>query len=197
MPSCPLLIARTVRAAHLILTGYGHWLPNDPRGSGSTELRKPTLGELGTIHHGRKRLQPSRAALREFYRAAEPKLDHPVIWFDAQTRVALGRAVHHVVTERGYTCWALAILRNHLHAVVRTHRDTADVMLAKIADGTRDVLREKSLVASTHPVWSQRPYKVYLRTRAEILGRIEYVNNNPMKERLASQRWRCVSAFEG
>lgn len=30
---------RPIIAHHLILHGYGHWFPNDPRGSGSDEVR--------------------------------------------------------------------------------------------------------------------------------------------------------------
>lgn len=32
--------SRYIIAHHLILHGYGHWLPNDPRGSGSREIRQ-------------------------------------------------------------------------------------------------------------------------------------------------------------
>lgn len=44
---------RIVIAHHLVMTLYGHWLPNDLRGSGSEELRNPELEELGPIHFGR------------------------------------------------------------------------------------------------------------------------------------------------
>ena len=39
---------------HLILHGYRHWLPNDPRGSGSIEIRDEKLSDLGPVHTGRK-----------------------------------------------------------------------------------------------------------------------------------------------
>ena len=63
---------RYTLAAHLILTGYGHWLPNDPRGRGLTSIRKDELEELGPIHHGRKKVPPPRDELRNFYRSATP-----------------------------------------------------------------------------------------------------------------------------
>ena len=63
----PLIIAY-----HLVWTAYGWWLPNDPRGSGSRELRNDILSELGEIHYGRKRVQPAGREVRAFYeRAAE------------------------------------------------------------------------------------------------------------------------------
>ena len=46
---------RTTIAHHLLLHSYGHWLPNDPRGSGSDELRQEKFDHLGTIHKGRKK----------------------------------------------------------------------------------------------------------------------------------------------
>ena len=195
MGNAPIHLCSTVIAAHLLLTGYGHWLPNDPRGSGSSEIRSAPLRELGDLHRGRKRVQPARAELRTFYRDAEPKLMHPTVWFDAAMRDAMAQAVGRVISANGYTCWALAILRNHLHAVIRTHRDKADVMLGKIADGTRERLHELRAVPEGHPVWSERPYKVFLKTRGDVVGRIDYVRKNPMKEGLPSQNWGCVVPF--
>lgn len=195
MPNRPIRIANTVKAAHLILTGYGHWLPNDPRGSGSTEIRKLGLAEFGPIHFGRKRVQPVRADLKAFYRHAEPALEHPTIWFDESSRNVVGGAIGEAVRINEYTVWACAVLRNHLHLVVRTHRDDSLTMLTKIAEVTHDVLHTLSLVPDGHRVWADRPYKVYLRTRDEIVGRIRYVEENPVKERLSAQRWTFVTPF--
>jgi len=90
----PLLIRNVTRAVHLVITGYGHWLPNDPRGSGSIKIRALKLKEHGPIHFGRKKLQPSRVELREFHRHAEAELKHPVLWFDEKMRdaIACGKA---------------------------------------------------------------------------------------------------------
>ena len=197
MGNAPIYLSRTVVAAHLILTGYGHWLPNDPRGSGSSAVRKTELRELGDIHFGRKRVQPPRETLRGFYREAEPKLMHQAVWFDTPARDAMAQAVGQVISQNGYTCWALAILRNHLHAVIRTHRDKAEVMLEKLGAGTRERLHAVQAVPPAHPVWSERPYKVFLKSRQDVVGRIRYVRDNPMKEGLPPQDWGCVVPFTG
>ena len=76
----------TVIAYHLIWTNYGTWLPNDPRGSGSHSVYTPTLGGTGDAHFGRKKVQPARATVREFYDEAEPRLQFPVLRFDAEQR---------------------------------------------------------------------------------------------------------------
>ena len=56
-----------VAGYHLIWTTYGFWLPNDPRGSTSSEIRVEALKELGDIHYGRKEIQPSSQQIREFH----------------------------------------------------------------------------------------------------------------------------------
>lgn len=192
----PTYITNTVKASHLILTGYGHWLPNDIRGSGSTEIRKPTLEELGPIHFGRKRDQPARPELRAFFLAAEPRLDHPTIWFDAPHRQVLARAVERVILDRGYTVYACAMLRNHLHLVVRTHRDNSFTMACHLAEASYNALHAAQLVPADHPVWAQRAYKVYLKTPLEIRTRIDYVKDNPRKEGLPPQEYAFVQPYD-
>ena len=59
-----------VAAYHLIWTAYGWWLPNDPRGSSSHEIRVERLEDLGDLHYGRKRIQPPSREIREFYERA-------------------------------------------------------------------------------------------------------------------------------
>ncbi|MBI3864453.1 MAG: hypothetical protein HY290_21435 [Planctomycetia bacterium] len=91
--------SRIVIGHHQILHGYGHWLPNDPRGSGSQEIRDEKFADLGPVHFGRKQVQPSRQALREFRREAEPLLDFPLIWFDDAKRQALGDSIAQVIRD--------------------------------------------------------------------------------------------------
>jgi hypothetical protein len=113
----------TVIANHLVISGYGHWIPNDPRGSGSTELREEKFEELGPIHFGRKTEQPPTEEIREFYREVEQRLEHETLWFDEGARIAIASAFARVLKERGYTCWACAVLQDHAHLLLRIHRD--------------------------------------------------------------------------
>jgi hypothetical protein len=53
-------------------------------------------------------------------------------------------------------------------------------------------LRGSKLVPEDHPVWSHRPYKVFLYTNDDVLGRIGYVDDNPEKEGLPRQHWGFV-----
>ena len=190
--SPPPTARRVLLASHLVLHGYGHWLSNDPRGSGSETIRKDELKELGDIHPGRKRVQPPRKELKAFYRQAEPLLEHPVVWFDEGMRTVISDAAARVAKERGYTIWAWSVCSNHAHGVARGHRDHAEVIWQQLADATRDALRDAGLVPPDHPVWSHRPYKVFLFDRGGVVGRIGYVEDNPEKEELPRQSWGFV-----
>src|SRR5947209_7930791 len=95
-----------VIAYHLIWTAYGCWLPNDPRGSGSTTIRNDVLAELGELHHGRKRVQPTAGEVRRFYRQAAPLLRHPLLTFGAPERLQVALAFAEVIDAERYTCYA-------------------------------------------------------------------------------------------
>jgi REP element-mobilizing transposase RayT len=183
---------RVILAAHLVFTGYGHWLSNDPRGSGSIETRKEELRELGEIHHGRKHVQPSREELRKFYRVAEPRLDHPVLWFDEPMRRVIAETVGTAAQRFGYTLWAFAVCRNHMHALTRTHRDRAELIWQNLTEATRDALRASGVVPEGHSVWSDRPYKVFKYTREQVIDCMGYIERNPVKEGLPRQEWDFV-----
>jgi hypothetical protein len=184
-----------ILASHLIWTGYAHWLSNAIRGSGSEETRKEELEELGPIHLRRKPLQPSKKELREFHDSAAPLLEHEVIWFDERMREVLARAFAAAARKFRYTVYAFAIPRNHAHAVVRSHRDRSEMIWMNLARAMGDALRSSGLVAASHPVWSHRPYKVFLYFHEEVRGRIKYVEENPEKERLPRQRWDFVAPY--
>ncbi|MCG8409457.1 MAG: hypothetical protein MI923_29995 [Phycisphaerales bacterium] len=146
-----------VIAHHLILTGYGHWLPNDPRGSLSREIRAGKLFALGDIHYGRKTQQPSREGLRAFQKKAQRQLEHPVLWFDAAKRQAIADAFDRVVQSHRYTCFACAILSNHAHLVIRKHRDKAETMITELRhESTARLCRLAVLRASRFSMTQQR-----------------------------------------
>jgi REP element-mobilizing transposase RayT len=183
---------RAILASHLVLTGYGHWLPNDLRGSGSEDLRRDELKALGEILPGRQYSQPPREIVKEFYREAEPHLEHTRLWFDESRRDVIGRAFGGAAKERGYTIWACAICANHVHLVVSSHRDNSRTIWDHLAAAARNALHDARIVPGDHPVWSHRPYKVFLYTPQEVLGRILYVERNPVKEGLPAQKWDFV-----
>ncbi len=186
-----------VIAHHVILMGYGHWLPNDPRGSGSKDVRNEALEDLGEVHRGRKREQPSREELRQFYREAAPRLSHELLWFDAAKRQALGDACEKLVRMRPYTVWACAVMTNHIHLCVRRHRNSDEQIWDDFASATHEALIETCRVPHDHRVWSNRPYAVFLYTPDDVRSRITYIEENPAKSNLPPQSWRFVVPYDG
>ncbi|MBC7773580.1 MAG: hypothetical protein H7210_13880 [Pyrinomonadaceae bacterium] len=189
---------RTIIAHHLILTGYGHWLANDLRGSGSFAFYDEKFAPLGPIHHGRKpaHMQPTRQQLRAFYQQADDLLNFPCIWFTDAMRCTLGRAVGEVIAAEGYTCYAFAAMANHLHLAIRRHRDDAAAMLSKITEHTASQMRLLPEFGPHHPVWANRPYKVFVYTPDDVRTRIGYIEENPEKESLPPQHWPFVTAYD-
>ena len=68
-----------VAGFHLVWTAYGWWLPNDPRGSSSHEIRVEQIAALGELHYGRKPVQPPGRQVGHFYDQARDVLTHPLL----------------------------------------------------------------------------------------------------------------------
>jgi REP element-mobilizing transposase RayT len=186
-----------VAAHHLIWTVYGWWLPNDPRGSSSHEVRVPALAELGPLHYGRKVVQPSSAEQRAFHAEAQERMQHPVLLLDDALIEIVSNCFRKVIQNRRYTCYACAILPNHVHLVIRKHRDHGEDMIDNFQNESRAALIKVGARTNQHPVWGGPGWKVFLFTQEEIVGRIEYVRNNPIKEGRPKQLWDFVQPYDG
>jgi REP element-mobilizing transposase RayT len=199
-PLAPSPRPRRVIAVHLVLTLYGHWAVNDPRGSGSTDFIDGKFEPLGPIHFGRKpnRDQPSRKQLKEFHAQHEELLNFPIFWIDDAKREAIADAIREVIRAHGYTCYACAICGNHVHLLIRTHKHDALTIWTHFAEGMRERLRLRfpTEISPNHPVISARPYKVFLYHPDQVWDRIGYVQSNPLKENLPAQRWDFVAAYD-
>jgi len=160
------------------------------------EIRKEELEVLGPIHRGRKMEQPPKKEVARFYGEAEPLLDHERLWFNEAMRVALGQAFGEGAGRHGYTVYALAVGRNHVHGVVRAHRDRAAVIWTNLARATRESLREARLIPEGHPLWADRPYKVFLMNNKHVETCIGYVEENLAKAGLGAQKWGFVVPYQ-
>lgn len=184
---------------HLIWTTYGSWLPNDPRGSNSQEVCCAKISPLGELHFGRKRIQPAGKVIREFYEAARGVLKHKllILPIDEVESIACGFA--DTIKKRTYTCYACAIMPDHVHILIRKHRDKAETMIEELQEASRDsILKQPSAQRdSNHPVWGGPGWKVYLETQEDIRRTIHYVEQNPVKIGCPVQRWDFVKPYEG
>ncbi len=184
-----------VIAHHLILTGYSHWLPNDPRGSTSREVVAGKLRGLGELHVGRKFPQPPRQTLKSFHRDARPQLEHAVLWFDAAKRQVIADAFTQTTQDHRYTCFACAILSNHAHLIIRKHRDRAETMIDHLRMESASRLCRLADVPNNHPVWNTGHYKKFLCTPEDITRTAAYIRDNPARERIPDQNFPFVTPY--
>ncbi len=188
----PLVIAH-----HLIWTAYGWWLPNDPRGSGSRTVACDVIGQLGELHYGRKRVQPAGKVVRAFYEQAAGVLKHPLLKFEETARLEVARAFADVIDRERFTCYACAIMPDHVHILLRKHKLHAEEMIATLQDASRLRLSNAGLRPPDHPTWTGGGWKVFLDHPDEVRRTIGYIERNPTAIALPAQRWPFVKPYDG
>jgi REP element-mobilizing transposase RayT len=197
---------RPVVAFHVVCCTYGFWLPNDPRGSCSTEVRAEELRPFGPATPVGERQSvahlPHDFTLR---RIAKEALKYPEVVLTGKQALSIGLGFREMTAKSGYVIHACSILPCHIHLVIRRHRyDIEQVVRLLRQAGTRRLLED-----GLHPfaqlrtergrlpsIWAQDFWKVFLCTEEEILERIAYVEENPLKEGKPRQRWSFVTPFD-
>jgi REP element-mobilizing transposase RayT len=182
---------------HLIWTAYGYWLPNDPRGSMSKTIACDVIAELGALHYGRKQVQPSARAVGEFRDRAKDVLKYSLLDFSPANFSTIADGLAECIREQRYTCYACAIMPDHVHALIRKHKHQAEDMLDNLQEVSRLRLRTVGLRTFDHPVWGGPGWKVFLDTPADLRRTIRYIQENPVKWRLPKQCWEFVTPYDG
>jgi REP element-mobilizing transposase RayT len=180
----------------LIWTAYGTWLPNDPRGSGSRRVAAPQLADLGELHFGRRRIQPPRHVIREFYEEAEERLLFNIIRFEPRQFGLIADGFADAIRQHRYTCYACAIMPDHVHIVIRKHRHNAETMIDNPQAASRLRLSSTHEVPFKHPVWTLNGCKRFLGTPERVRTAIRYVENNALKLGLPAQHWPFVAPYD-
>jgi REP element-mobilizing transposase RayT len=192
MPS-PIVIAY-----HLIWTCYGWWLPNDLRGSFSKTVASDVIAQLGELHFGRKKVQPASRDVRLFHERAAEVLKHPLLELAAAEMRVLGQAFAEVIERCKYTCYACALMPDHVHILIRKHKHLAEDMIASLQDAGRTALVAAGLREAEHPVWTGGGgWKVFLDHPDDVRRTIPYIENNPVKFRRPRQVWPFVKSYDG
>jgi REP element-mobilizing transposase RayT len=179
---------------HLVWTTYGSWLPNDPRGSMSRFLASDVLGDLGELHYGRKQVQPASREIRAFYEHATPRLKHEVLTLSEREIDEAGASFADVIARERYTCYACAILPDHVHLLVRKHRHLAEDMIWHLQNESRSRLRASGFRSADHPTGGGPGWKVFLDEPDDVWRTIRYVASNLTKAR-RTQAWSFVTPY--
>jgi REP element-mobilizing transposase RayT len=188
-----------VRGYHVILSVYGFWLPNDPRGSWSEFVRSWELLRFGSATKVDTRASVAgREHDRDMRRAAKTKLRYPPVQLSGVQARAVGRGFAESVSKTKATIWACSILPEHMHLVIARH-DYVVEQVVNLMKGraTKALIRENIHPFAAYPtrtdrmpkVFARGHWKVYLDSDADIRRAIEYVERNPVKERKPRQTW--------
>jgi REP element-mobilizing transposase RayT len=181
---------------HLVATAYGWWLPNDLRGSTSRTIRNDILRELGELHYGRKRVQPASRDIRAFYERAREVLKHELLEFSEADRLVVAEAFGDAINRNRYTCYACALMRDHVHLCIRKHKHQAEEMIANLHEASRLLLIARGLRPADHPVWGGPGWKVFLDSTDDLWRTVGYIEQNPSKSHQAPQHHPFVTTYD-
>lgn len=195
-----------ILASHIILSAYGFWLPNDPRGSwsdfvGAWELYK--FGPATKVTCRRSYAHdPHDSSIR---RAAKLAMKFPPVRFGDSQRNAIADGFARACNEGGYICHACCIGHDHAHLVVQRHQRNAQTIAGHLkSHATRELTQRGSHPLHGHhgkrgglpTPWSEGSWKVFIDHEAQLHTATRYVRKHPQKEGLLPQQWEFVSATD-
>jgi REP element-mobilizing transposase RayT len=192
-----------VRWYHLIMTAYGFWLPNDPRGSwsdfvGSWELYK--FGPATKVDTKRSLAHdPHDRAARL---AAKAALKYPPVRFNEQQRQAIAEGFEIAAGEGGYHIGALCIGHDHSHAIVARHDRTIEQIARHLKSKATMALTRADLHplkahrqsdGTTPTPWAANCWSVFINDESQLAAAIAYVQRHPQKEGLLPQTYKFLT----
>ncbi len=121
-------------------------------------------------------------AIREFYSHARPILDDELLEFTARDRDVIVQSFGETILWERYTCYAMEIMRDHVHLCIRKHRQLAEQMILTFQEFSRRALISAGLRDSSHPVWGGPGWKVFLDEPDDVWRTIRYIAGNPVKQ---------------
>jgi REP element-mobilizing transposase RayT len=194
-----------VIAYHVIFGAYGFWLPNDPRGSWSTEVWASHLRPFGgaTKVNTRQSLAGHEHD-RSLRLEAKQHLQYPPVQFTPlQTRV-VGDGFGQAVADLKLDFHACSIMSDHVHLVVGRYRNDIEYVAGFLKRAATRRLNDEHV----HPLqgcsqangrtpspWVVGGWFVYLNSPSEVHSRIRYVEENPTKAGLPPQQWPFVRPY--
>ena len=89
-------------------------------------------------------------------------LKFPLLTIGDIERKVIADAFEEVVTVQKYTCWACAIMPDHVHLLIRKHKHLAEDMIVQFQESSRLRLSNLGLRTNDHPAWTTGGWKVFL-----------------------------------
>ncbi len=191
-----------VIAYHVIMSAYGFWLPNDPRGSWSDNVRKFELQAFGPATKVDTRESVAHIKHdRRLRAAAKEVLEYRPVQFTDDQIQTIGQGMANYIEKSGVTFWAAAIMDDHVHVVYMRHRYKSEIVNNLLKGETTKALID----AGQHPFakhaksneappacWGRKWWTVYIDNVEHLLAAIRYVGDNPLKDGRERQKWNWV-----
>lgn len=142
-------------------------------------------------------MQPASADIRHFYEEAARLLKYPLLGLGPDAMQAVGEAFADVIERAKYTCYACAVMPDHVHILIRKHKHLAEEMIERLKAASRERLIAMGVRDPDHPVWTGGGgWKVFLDHPDEVWRTIPYIEANPVKIRLPRQVWPFVRVYD-
>jgi hypothetical protein len=87
-------------------------------------------------------------------------------------------------------------ISDHVHVLIRKHRDPYETMVANLQRESHLLLRERGFRDMEHPVWGGPGWGVFLDSPDDIWRTIRYINDNPIKLHRPAEFWPFVTAYD-
>ncbi|MEM9346397.1 MAG: transposase [Planctomycetota bacterium] len=190
-------------AFHAIISAYGFWLPNDPRGSWSTYVGSRALHQYGgnaTKVSTRRSVALRSHCIKQRY-SVKQQLKYTPVRFTGWQALSIASGFEQVACEADYRIVALAIMPTHIHAVILNHSRKPSQIMGHLKRGATNQLikdsRHPCLLNGwvTHSCWAKQAWAVYIDTERHLRRAIQYVEENPINDGLRPQKWSVVNAY--
>ncbi len=190
-------VEAVVRGFHVVLSNYGFWLPNDPRGAWSDFVRKWELTRYGKATKVETRRSVAGTKHDRNLRAsAKGTLAYPVVHLNGRQALAVGHGIERAQQEGEYSIYACAILPEHSHLVIgETGRPINRVVGHLKGRATQAMVDEGVWPIAEQPVWGRGCWKVFLFYDEDMRRAIRYVEGNPTREGKPRQMWSFVEEY--
>lgn len=181
-----------ILAFHSIISAYGFWLPNEPRGSWSDFVYSWELARFGPATKvTTRRSVAARPYDKRLKAEMQAVLKHPPVHFTGEQAVTIVQGF----ANAPYILHACAVLPEHVHLVIaHTPRNIRRVVSHLKSEATR-LLHDRGWFPDRSP-WADHGWNVYLDSHEAVERAIRYVEHNPEREGKRRQRWHCVVPYD-
>ena len=190
---------------HIIISTYGFWLPNDPRGSWSDWIRRWQLLRFGAATKVSTRRSvagaPHDRALRQ---AAKSALMYPEVSFTGRQALSVSVGFRRAIAEGTYSIHACSILPQHVHLLIGPHKRDIRKIVRHLKGRATQQLKFDGLHpltgfcqpdGATPSPWARNSWSVFIFSEEHMRAAILYVCDNPLKEEKLRQNWSFVRPY--